>query len=83
MSVNIEILAGATVREIILKYNSHLTKDSPKGASFLEDYLNETKVIYRLEFGRTLLRKDQRIRDVGIVNGSHIIVAIKSDDEPD
>ena len=68
--MNVQILAGATVREIILIYESHLTEDSQKTRK-------------RLEFGGKLLRKDQRIRDVGIVNGSHIIVACKNDGELD
>ena len=68
--MNIQILAGDTVREIILIYESHLTEDSQKTRK-------------RLEFGGKLLRKDQRIRDVNIVNGSHIIAACKNDDESD
>ena len=69
-STDIQILAGATVRELILKYESNSTEISQK-------------IRWRLEFGGKLLRKDQRIRDVNIVNGSHIIAACKNDDESD
>ena len=74
-SMNVEILAGATVRELIEKTRC----SSPRG----EDYLDETKVIYKLEFGGKVLRKAQRIRDVGIGDGSNVLFAIRGDDESD
>ena len=74
-SMNVEILAGATVRELIEKTRC----SSPRG----EDYLDETKVIYKLEFGGKVLRKAQRIRDVGIGDGSNVLFTIRGDDESD
>ena len=74
-SMNVEILAGATVRELIEKTRC----SSPRG----EDYLDDTKVIYRLEFEGKVLRKAQRIRDVGIGDGSNVLVAIRGDGESD
>ena len=74
-SMNVEILAGATVRELIEKTRC----SSPRG----EDYLDDTKVIYRLEFEGKVLRKAQRIRDVGIGDGSNVLFTIRGDDESD
>ena len=74
-SMNVEILAGATVRELIEKTRC----SSPRG----EDYLDETKVIYKLEFGGKVLRKAQRIRDVGIGDGSNVLFTIREDDGSD
>ena len=74
-SMNVEILAGATVRELIEKTRC----SSPRG----EDYLDDTKVIYRLVFEGKVLRKAQRIRDAGIGDGSNVLVAIRGDGESD
>ena len=67
---NMQIVAGSTVRELIFSYK------------MLAGILSGG-VIYRLEFGGKLLRKDERIRDVGIESGAHITVLCKEFGEQD